>query len=341
MVDINSFKNLLKEDRLAHVYLFIVQETYEYTKILEDVKAKNFVEGFEGFDLDRLDGKNTDLLEIIHTANTSPMASAKRLVVVGDAEGITDHALEEFKKFVTDPNEYCLLLLVANEEIPRKKWADFLLKKNLIVEFKKFDEKNVPGWIVNYLRKKGYGISQEAARIISGQIGDNISEITHQLDKALLFIRKGETIEESMVNDLILRSRRHKFWELSEAAAEKNLSTALLLVNHMIEDGESEISLLGVINNYFRKLLNARYLLNSGLKSEEVCQILGQKWFQRKFIEQAKRFELVQLVRISEFLCQADENMKTGYLTPKDNLERLLLNICTNQTDFPALSYRR
>lgn len=337
MVDINAFKNQLKEKRLHHIYLFVVQETYEFSKIIDEIKSDNLTEGFEDFDLDRIDGKEADLLQIVHTANTSPMASSRRLVIVQNAEGVTDGSLEDFKKFVTESNESCLLLMIANDDIPRKKWADFLIKKNLIVEFKKFDEKNIPGWIVNYLRKKGYGISQDAARLIAAQIGDNISEITRQLDKALLVIKKGESIDENLVNDIILRSRRHKFWELSNAAAEKNLSTALLLVNHMIEDGESEISLLGIINSYFRKLLNARYLLRSGLKSDEVCQMLGQKWFQKKFIDQAKRFDMDQLVRISRFLCQADENMKTGYLTPKDNLERLLFNICTNQTEFPAL----
>lgn len=338
MTEINVFKNLLKEGSLSHVYLFVVQEEYEFRKLLDEIKQNTLTPGFEDFDFDRLDGKDTDLQGIIHTANTAPMASAKRLVIINNMEAVSDNSLEAFKNFVDVRNDNCLLLLVANETIPSKKWADLLLKKNLIVEFKKFDEKNIPGWIINYLKKKGYGITREASAAIASQIGDNLSEITHQLDKALLSIQKGQMIDEQMVYDSILRSKRHKFWELSDAAAEKNLSSALLLLNRMLEDGESDIALLGVINSFFKKLMNARYLLDSGLNQDEVCRVVGQKWYQKKFIDQVKRFDLKQLKRVSGFIRQADENIKTGYLSPKDNLERLLLNICGDLREFPKTS---
>jgi len=336
MVDINIFRNLLKDNKLSHVYLFVVQETYDFQKILDEVKTMYLPEGFGDFDLDRLEGKDTDLMGIIHTANTTPMAAKKRVVVVSNAETISDHSLEEFKKFADTPNDNCILLMVANDDIPSKKWADILLKKNLIVEFKKFDEKNIPGWIINYLRKRGYSISANAARALADQIGDDLAEITHQLDKAMILFKRGESIDENAVRELVLRSRRHKFWELSDAAAEKKLSTSLLLLNHMMEDGESEIVLLGVLNNYFRKLLNARYLFDAGLRPEEVCETVGQRWFQKKFMEQVKRFKFHHLERISGFIRQADENIKTGYLTPRDNLERLLYNISTDYHDFPC-----
>jgi DNA polymerase-3 subunit delta len=336
MVDINIFRNLLKDNKLSHVYLFVVQETYDFQKILDEVKTMYLPEGFGDFDLDRLEGKDMDLMGIIHTANTTPMAAEKRVVVVSNAEAISDHSLEEFKKFAGTPNDNCILLMVANDDIPSKKWADILLKKNLIVEFKKFDEKNIPGWIINYLRKRGYSISANAARALADQIGDNLAEITHQLDKAMILFKRGEPIDENAVRELVLRSRRHKFWELSDAAAEKKLSTSLLLLNHMMEDGESEIVLLGVLNNYFRKLLNARYLFDAGLRPEEVCETVGQRWFQKKFMEQVKRFKFHHLERISGFIRQADENIKTGYLTPRDNLERLLYNISADYHDFPC-----
>jgi DNA polymerase-3 subunit delta len=336
VVDVNIFRDLIKENKLSHLYLFVVQETYDFHKILNEIKARFLPEEFGDFDFDRIEGKDTDLIGIIHTANTTPMAAEKRLVVVSNAEAVSDHSLEEFKKFVNTPNDNCLLLMVANNEIPSKKWAEILLKKNLIVEFKKFDEKNIPGWIINYLRKKGYNISSNAARALADQIGDNLAEIAHQLDKAMIFFKKGDTIDDDAVRDLVLRSRRHKFWELSDAAAEKKLAASLLLLNNMMEDGESEVVLLGVLNNYFRKLSNARYLFDAGLKPEEVCETVGQKWFQRKFMEQVKRFKFRNLERISGFIRQTDENIKTGYLTPRDNLERLLYNICSDYHDFPC-----
>lgn len=336
MVDVNVFRNSLKEGKLEHVYLFVVQETYDFQKLFEEIKAKYLPEGFGDFDFDRLEGKDTDLLGIIHTANTAPMAAEKRLVVVNNSETVSDHSLEEFKKFAGEKNDNCLLLMIAGEDIPAKKWADILLKKNLIVEFKRFDEKNIPGWIVNYLRKKGYGINTNAARILAEQIGDNLTEITHQLDKAIVLFKKGDAIDEDAVHELVLRSRRHKFWELRDAAAEKKLSLSLQILNHMLDDGESEIVLLGVLNNYFKKLLNARYLLDAGLRPEEVCATVGQRWFQKKFIEQVKRFEFRHLQKISGFIRQADENIKTGYLAPRDNLERLLYNINSSYDEFPC-----
>jgi DNA polymerase-3 subunit delta len=340
MVDVNIFRNLIKENKLSHVYLFIVQETYDFRKILDEIKERFLPKELGDFNFDRLQGKDTDLLSIIHTANTTPMAAEKRLVVVNNAEAVSDHSLEEFKKFANTPNDNCLLLMVANDEVPSKKWAEILLKKNLIVEFKKFDEKNIPGWIVNYVRKKDYSISADAARALADQIGDNLAEITHQLDKAMIFFQKGDTIDEDAVRNLVLRSRRHNFWELSDAAAEKKLSASLLLLNNMLEDGESEVLLLGVLNNYFRKLLNARYLFDSGLRPDEVCETVGQKWFQKKFMEQVKRFNFRYLERISGFMRQTDENIKTGYLTPRDNLERLLYNICADYQDFPRAAGR-
>jgi DNA polymerase-3 subunit delta len=336
----NAFKNLLKEDRLEHVYLFHVEEEYEYENLVDDIKKKYLPEGIADFNFDKLDGREKSLVEIVSIASTAPMMSERRVVIVKQAQSVADAGLDYFSGFLNSTDKGSLLIFVAKDKLPSTEWAKMLKKKNLVVTFEQLKENNLIGWTVNYLKKRGYEIKPEAAGVIVNQIGNNLTDITNQLDKITTRFNTDEIIDSESVYNLILRSRRHKYWELTDALGEKDLSRSILIMNHMIDDGEPAPLLLGLISNYFGKLKISRVLMDSGLGMDQMCDVVGQRWYRKKFYMQVQRFDKERLRVIISALRQADENIKTGFASPQNNLERLLYNICTDDADYPKSSFK-
>lgn len=337
MPDLKTFREDLKHNKLRHAYLFTVREEYEFHQVLSEIKKKYLPEGLEDFNFDSLTGEETSLSEIVNMAATAPMMSEKRIVLVKNAEKIGDSGIERFTEFIEIDREDSLLILAAGENIPSTGWAKLLKKNGMVIEFDKLDEKNITGWIINYLKKKGYSINTTAAKLLVSQIGNNLDLITRQLDKAMLCFNPGEMIDDDSLQKLVLRSRRHNYWELSDAAAERNLKKTLLILNEMLDDGEPEVVILGILNNFFYRLLTARNLLSSGVHPEKVCDIIGQKWYRDKFLKQVSRFSQGKLEKVFSEMRQADENIKTGYMTVRDNLERLVYSICGDYHSFPKV----
>ncbi|MBN2134771.1 MAG: DNA polymerase III subunit delta [Acidobacteria bacterium] len=336
MLTTQEFRDRIKKKDIHHTYLLAVKEEYDFKLIYQDIKKYIFNDEINEFSLEKIDGESSDLTEIMNEAGMTSFAADKKLILVRNSGALKDYALERFEDFLTRDDFSNILLLLADGDPPKKKWIDLIKKKNLYVNIEGKSEKDVIGWIINYARKLGYQLERDAAILIVDSIGNNINELTNQLTKIQNSLQQGEPIDSEIVKNLILRSRSHNYWELSDSLGNKNLAESLKILNEMIDDGEAEPLIIGIISNFFRKIGLARELYDKGADINMICDAVGQKWYKEKFLSQVKNYKLNELNKITTFLRQTDENIKSGFLTPRQNLERLVIGICSNSLSFPS-----
>jgi len=338
MSDGVQFLRQIKTTTLSHFYLFVVEEEYEYANVIEQIEKKLFPEGFDDFSLERHDGSGLNLIEILEIAGTIPMMTDMKMIIITNADSIKDIGVDRFEKYLDDPCDTSICILKAAKSPSKTKWYKALQKRKLVVNFMHQKESNLLGWIMSYVKRMGYRIAPDAVKLIINQLGNNQDEITRQLSKITLLMHKDEMITAETVRDVILRSRRRKYWELSNAAGERNLKLSLLIINQMIEDGEPAPLLLGILSNYFKRILTGRILYDRGAGMNDICEAVGQKWYREKFYRQVQRFPMRRVENIFSALRAGDENIKSGFMTQADNLQRILFVICSDSQSIPSAS---
>ena len=111
---------------------------------------------------------------------------------------------------------------------------------------------------------------------------------------------------------------------LTDALGERNSKAAMRQFMLLMEDNDL-LELTGMIHRQFRLLIQAREILDSGGKAQDIEQELGVLNFvARKLSDQARRFSLRQLLDIYDRLLKIDLDMKSGG-TPGDVAYEILI----------------
>ena len=131
-------------------------------------------------------------------------------------------------------------------------------------------------------------------------------------------------MEEADVSLLTAQDQEGDIFALTDALGERNSKAAMRQFMLLMEDNDL-LELTGMIHRQFRLLIQAREILDSGGKAQDIEQELGVLNFvARKLSDQARRFSLRQLLDIYNRLLKIDLDMKSGG-TPGDVAYEILI----------------
>src|SRR5690554_8200917 len=96
--------------------------------------------------------------------------------------------------YFDNPSPTTVLILAHKQKKAdsRKKFFKSIKKNGVIFESKKLYENQVDGWIINYLKGKGYTINQKATMLLVEFLGTDLGKIAKELEKLMLVLRSEE-----------------------------------------------------------------------------------------------------------------------------------------------------
>ncbi len=153
------FEKLIKEDNLAHAYLFYGEpETgkHSFAKsiayLLEDRKKAEGAPLIDAVFVAAEEGKTLgieDVARIQKFLSERPMASKKRMVVVDNAESLTREAQGALLKIVEEPPKTSLIIFVSSDS---RNIFEALLSRIEKIYFPTFSEKEIASGLVKQLK---------------------------------------------------------------------------------------------------------------------------------------------------------------------------------------------
>ena len=87
-------------------------------------------------------------------------------------------------------------------------------------------------WIQNQVKSLGFGISSKANMLLVESIGNDLSRIVNELNKLAIFVEKGSTIDDVLIEENIGISKDYNIFELTNAIRNRDLLKALKIVNY-------------------------------------------------------------------------------------------------------------
>ena len=249
-------------------------------------------------------GKDASISEVIAALLTPPMFSEYRVVCVNDYTG----DLKQIKEYLKNPSSTSVLLFTGaltpnfNGIIPLCE----------IVDCNRLEKSYLEGWVVRKAASQKISVSQKAASLLVEYCNRDMNSVYNDLVKLMDYAEGA--IDESDVKELVSPQIEYKVFELSEAIAEKNADKAVELVNLMLAENNSSVSLMGMLFNHFRRLL----FVSLNPKSDTLSSDLKVKEYAVKVaLRQAAKFSPRRLKAVFDRLNSLDAGVKAGKISDK------------------------
>jgi DNA polymerase-3 subunit delta len=327
-MDYNSLLRDINAGKLEKAYLFWGEEDYLIEEIVKQIITKAIAPEAVDFNLDTFYGNEVDGARVLQAASAYPFLGERRVVIVKELQKMSQTDIEVINRYLTKPSPAtCLILVAAKLNFTFK--ANKELKKNCVsIEFKELYERQIPGWIKQFLESKKIEIVDDAVRLLHENVGNSLRAIENELGKVILNLGGRKRIESDDVRQVVGLSRGYSVFDLSNLVGQKKLGAALSIISRMIESGESPIGILAMITRQFSVLLKLKFALKKGTAPVQLASVAGVPGiFIHDYLAQAKNYTVLELQQAFTYLLEADVQLKSSGQKPRLILELLVYNL--------------
>ena len=191
----------------------------------------------------------SDIHEIIETAETYPFLAERRVVVIHEAQNFeTGPAAAPLIRYIESPAETAVMILVTNPLDRRSKFYKACEKSALIIECAELRPQEVDQWIQQEAAQEGKGIEPAAVKELASRAGARLSDVENAIRLVCNYVGENERIRVEDVTAACADVAEEEVWAMTDAIAASDTAKALRCLRQLMELGKNEMELMGTIN---------------------------------------------------------------------------------------------
>jgi len=229
-----------------------------------------------GMNCDVLDAEQTSLDAVLSIARSFPMMSDRRVVWVRRADrlsGRESKGADTLASYLADPSPATVLIFTATisaaDGIGKLRQRPDAMKKKLSkvryplsrlitsatwIEYPRQSESSIRSWTIAHASRLGLTLPAEAPDLLMAKVGTGLREIAMELEKLRTYVgHKGSATVED-VHSLAGSTREFNVFELQRAVGRRDASSAMKILNAMLEADSQEIMILTMLTRHFMSL---------------------------------------------------------------------------------------
>ncbi len=324
----------LRNKNYKPIYLLMGEEDLYIDKICDEIE-KIHSEESKVFDLSVFYCKDTNAAMICDTAKRYPMMSKHNVVIVKDAQNITN--FEAFESYVKKPNPSSILVLCCKGKTLDKRTGFYkaVQKIGQIYESGILYENHIPAWIKSYAKNEGYKVAEDAAVVMADYLGNSLSKLANELEKLFIVLGERKNIALQDIEDNIGISKDYNVFELSKAVMQKNFRKTQQIINY-IKNNPADNPFVLCINALFSQInksllycLLKKYKYNGGnVPDNEMREVVNaEPYFKEQYENIYRKYRPDRLINAVALLREFDLKSKgLGNVSSDDS--DLLKELC-------------
>ena len=264
------------------------------------------------YNIDDIDG-------IINEASTIGMFSLNKFII------INMYSYFKYKKnipninllenYFDSYNSNSYLVFVCNSDsIDSRKKIVNLIKKYGIVKKLEVNDNYLNDYVNNYLKDNGYKINNGDVVYFINRVGNNINNVTNELDKLMLYKINDKIINRNDIDLLTVENIDDSIYDLVNCILKNDNEKAIKLYNNFIDNGMDVNQIVAIIAAQIRLLYQVKRLYNSGKSNDEIAKILEFKSVYRVkyLLNDSYYYSESDLVKYLSKLADIDNAIKTS-----------------------------
>jgi DNA polymerase-3 subunit delta len=325
------------------VYLLYGPEDYLLEEEIQKLLNQTLSQKERGLNFHVFSGEEHRSQEIVRAAQTLPMFSQYRFVLLRDADHMDEEKVERLMEYLTKPSPSTCFVLQGQTIGPWKKHRRDIERVGKVTEYTRLKGRALISWMKGRVKEKGKMLSEEGADYLVEVAGDRLYDLDNALEKVFLSVGEKQTIELSDMEEITSDVKISTVFDLTDAIGHQNLEKALGILEKAMETkaisfrkeeegskfGDPIPFLLSMMAKQYWSMLVIKQMSSHRRDTGELAKELGTSaWNVKKLIEQGRKFSEASLQGGILKCHQTDLAIKRSR-GPKDLLmEKLVIDLC-------------
>jgi len=289
------------------------------------------------------DAAATPASEVLDELRTVPFLTDKRVVLVKNADDFISNNHLLLEKYFDKPCPTGILILTVDSWPANTKLAKRLSKVGKLISVSQPKPWQLPHRLVEYTSDAhGKKLTTDAAALLIELVGDEVTRLYSEIDKLALFAYAEKTVTAGHVESLIGHNRIFGVFAVIDSCLAGNAGQAVARLRNMFaEDKSAEYTVVGAFAFHFRRMFNAKVMLEKGIWPGEIVKRLRIWGNKDSFFSQVRKMSLRQIGSILQRLAAIDFEIKTGRAKAEVAIEQLVLDLPLNEPAIPTIIQSR
>ena len=304
----------LSEGKFAPLYILMGEESYFIDKITDFIAQNALREEERDFNQTVCFGSDVSAAAVADMARRYPMMAERQVVIVKEAQNIKQW--DQLEQYFEKPQPTTVLVIAyKNGTIDGRK--KILTKAQnagaVIFESKKLYERDLPVFMVDYLKRHQATIDHKSCQMIAEHIGSDLSRLTSELDKVCLSMPEGSRhITPEVVEEQIGVSKDFNGFEFRSAIANRDILKANQILKYFDSNPKSggPFMLIPLLFNFFQNLMLAHYAPQK--TDSGVAQFLDLRsaWGAKEYMIGLRNYSGMKTMQIIQEIRETDAKSK-------------------------------
>ena len=335
LFDEKQLKKHIREKNFFPLYLIFGDENYlklHYANLLSETAVDK---AFESLNLDRFDGKNTELKTILDRAMTMPMLSERRCVIVENykLESLTEKDAKSLAAAFENLSASTVLIFLQSSDSFNKKngkKAIALFEKfGAVCELAKRKGNDLIKPLVSSAAKQGVTLSPAMAQYLVNSVGDDFNVLVNELSKVCNFAGSGEITKEQ-IDAVAVKTVDAKVSSLTRSLLGGNFEKAYDVLDSLITLKVEPNYILGSIIGTYVDMYRAKVSCESTGTAQALSPLFNYKG--REFAlgyaaKDASKLSISALRLCLDELSKADLKLKSTGTAQTLIIEQLMVKL--------------
>lgn len=267
--------------------------------------------------------------QVLDELRTAPFLTEKRVVLIKGADDFVSKNRCLLERYFDNPCPTGRLVLTVTSWPAQTKLAKKLPRVGKLISVAQPKPWQLPGRLIEYARDAhDKNLTKTDAEFLIELTGDNLPMLYSEIDKLALFVGTEKAITAGHIELLIGHNRLFNCFAVIDACLAGNLAKAVARLRSMFaEDKSAEYTVVGAFAFHFRRMFNAKVLLEKGIGVSEVAKELRIWGNKDDFFAQLRKMSLKQLGANLQQLAATDYAIKTGRAKATVAAEQLVLRL--------------
>ena len=313
-----ELKRHLRTKEFHPVYLIFGDENFLKLHYAELLSSSIVDKAFESMNLDRFDGKSTDLREVFERAAILPMLSTRRCVVVEDykLEGISESDAKLLEASLPKLSAESVVIFVQTtdsfNEKNGKKAISIIGKYGAVCKLEKRRGNELIKPLISSASKQNCVLSPAVARYLVACVGDDFNVLINELSKVCNYAGSGE-ITKAHIDAVAVKTVDARVSSLTRALISGDFEKAYDVLNTLVSQRVEPNYILGSIIGTYVDMYRAKVASQSadGIKSlTPLFNYKGREFAINYAVRDASKIELSRIRSCLDELSKADMKLK-------------------------------
>ncbi len=326
----------IKEKSFHNLYLLTGSEHYLINQFRDQLISVLVPEddtmNFSHYDTSSADGK-----AIANDIVTLPFFAEHRVILVEDSgfflkanedllEGLEKMADENILIFCEHDMEKQGQLTKAVDK--RGKLYKLFDEKNAVYTFDTMDERTLLTWLKKKITDEGLNVEDQAIYRLYEVAGPDMTNLSNEVEKLICYSLEKDKITADTVDEISISKTEDKVFEMVDAISKHDKKTAILLYNDLMILREAPMKILTLITRHYNILSQLSLMDNEKYDHTRMSKVAGiNPYFIKKYMTIVKQYKYKDLLKAVTLCQDTDYAIKTGALSDKDALEKLIISL--------------